>query len=359
MRKKLTTLLALLSIPMLCCSCQLLPVEEELPAAPVIRAYEAKEYKLTTVMRGDIQLTENVSCTFKPANKESLYFALAGEVVEGLYAQKGQEVRKGELLAELESGNLQEQIGTQEYELTALQSKEEHLRQEIAKETALNQKLREDSDDREASDERLVDLALRLEEAKDAVLIKEKQLAESRADLRERQIHSGLNGTVTFVRDIEEGDRSEKNKIIYTVADMNTSVFIVEGEKAAYFPVGTEVTIVCKEKEYHAVSVEPASLNLLEEDEDEEKLYAYLQPDQPDPTLESGSNAKVHLVHDQREDVLYVNKRAVKSANGEHFVYVLDKNGLREMLYVSTGLDTGEYMEITGGLSEGDSVVLE
>ena len=38
---------------------------------------------------------------------------------------------------------------------------------------------------------------------------------------------------------------------------------------------------------------------------------------------------------------------------------LLDENGLRYMEYVTTGLETKEYVEITDGLSEGDSVVLE
>lgn len=356
MHRKLLALTALLMIPTICTSCQLMPVEEELPAAPVIRAYEAKEYKLTTVMRGDIALTEIVTCTYNPANRESLAFVIGGELIKNMYAEKGDVVTAGTLLAELESGNLQEQIYTKEYELERLKTQLTFVQNELMKETAVNEMLRDDVPEKEDSDDRLVKLALQLEEAEDAVYIKECELKESRKDLSERQIRAGIDGTVTYVRTFTEGQKSEKDKLVYTVADMSTSVFTVEGEKAEYFPVGAEVTITHKGKEYQAVVVAPEKLNV---QINPEKKKAYLELKQPDPSLESGATAKVTVTHESREDVLFLNKKAVKSANGENFVYMLGEDGLRYMQYVTTGLVTKEYIEIISGLSEGDSVVLE
>lgn len=356
MRRKLSTLVALLMVPTICSSCQFMPVEEELPVAPVIRSYEAKEYKLTTVMRGDLALTETVTCTYKPANKETLGFTLSGETVKEVYAIKGQQVKKGELLAELESGDLQEQIYKQEYELQTLESQKKYIEEKLQKETVLNGTLREDSNDKEDSNDRLVDLALELSSAKDAIYIKEKQLEESRSELARRQIRAGIDGTVTYARTLTDGQKSESGQIIFIVADLDTSVFIVEGDSAAYFPVGAEMTITYKSKEYSATVVEGSKVSA---QQDPDKAMAYLELDQPDPTLESGANGKVIVTHDYREDVLFVNKKAVKTGNGEYFVYMLDEDGLRYMQYVSVGLENKDYIEITGGLTEGDSVVLE
>ena len=55
----------------LCTSCQLMPVEEALPAAPVIRSYKGEEYKETTVMQGDLSLVKAVHCTCMMVRKES------------------------------------------------------------------------------------------------------------------------------------------------------------------------------------------------------------------------------------------------------------------------------------------------
>ena len=70
-------------------------------------------------------------------------------------------------------------------------------------------------------------------------------------------------------------------------------------------------------------------------------------------------SGSVNVVLDQREDVLYVDRKAVKTADGKYFVYMLDENGLRTRKEITTGLETGNYVEIVSGLTEGDSVILE
>ncbi len=85
---------------------------------------------------------------------------------------------------------------------------------------------------------------------------------------------------------------------------------------------------------------------------------AYLQLLQPDPTLENGESGTVQVTLDQREDVLYVNKEAIKAAEGAQFVYMLDENGLKVLREVVTGLESDDYIEVVSGLAEGDSVIV-
>lgn len=51
MRKKWLPILAGIVL-LSCTSCAILPEEEELPAAPVVRDYEVEEYEQTPVLRG-------------------------------------------------------------------------------------------------------------------------------------------------------------------------------------------------------------------------------------------------------------------------------------------------------------------
>ena len=113
MRKKWLPILAGIVL-LSCTSCAILPEEEELPAAPVVRDYEVEEYEQTPVLRGDLQLSQKVSCTYRPAKAEDLSFALGGEYISAVYVETGQTVKKGQLLAELEQGNIDEQIEAQE-----------------------------------------------------------------------------------------------------------------------------------------------------------------------------------------------------------------------------------------------------
>ena len=67
MRKVSLLLCSAAAVSLLFSACQMFPAEEELPSAPVIRSYEAAEYKVATVVRGDLAKTVRVSCEYVPA----------------------------------------------------------------------------------------------------------------------------------------------------------------------------------------------------------------------------------------------------------------------------------------------------
>lgn len=380
------------SVPLTCLSCGILPEEEELPAAPVIRTYEAEEYQQVTVMRGDMLLTKKVKCTYASAKEEKYSFSLGGMYIDKVYVIEGQQVKKGTLLAELEQGNLPQQISDREYALKALQINRSYLpqyhtleeRRKRAVIAEMEGQIREFmawSGNYEAGEEKqsyidranevlLQKIALekqnekdleanqkQLQEVDDAIYIAELKLKELQEELRERRIYANFNGTVTYVQKTKEGDRSVKGKTFVTIADLDTVVFTVKGEDTQYFPVGTEVIVSCQKKEFPAQSVEPSKLGISQQKEGDDPMV-YLQLLTPDPTLENGVGGSIEVTLDHREDVLYVSKNAIKAAEGAKFVYMLDENGLRVLREVTTGLETEEYVEILSGLSEGDSVII-
>ncbi len=388
---KLRRALMVMAVPFICASCGIMPEEEELPAAPVIRSYEAEEYEQTTVIRGDMELTKTVKCTYASAKQEKYSFSLGGMYIDKVYVSEGQQVEKGMLLAELEQGDLPQQISDREYALKALQVSRSYLpeyqRIERERKDALiaemegqirelmawsenykpgpertsyidqanavliqQMELEKQRDAAVETDER------KLQEADDALYIAGLKLQEMKEELRDRRIYADINGTVTYLMKVKEGDRSVKGKNFITVADLDTVVFTVKGEDAQYFPVGTQATIVCGKKEFQVQAVEPSELGL-EQQEDKDSM-AYLQLLQPDPTLENGTSGSIQITLDQREDVLYVRKEAIKAAEGAQFVYMLDENGLRILREVVTGLETDGYVEIVSGLMEGDSVII-
>jgi len=194
-----------------------------------------------------------------------------------------------------------------------------------------------------------------LQALEDSLYIENLYLEELKQDLKDRQIVAGIDGTVTYVSKIKEGQRSEAGSLFITVSDMTTTAFTVAGDDAAYFPVGTETTIVKGGTEYGAVSVEAAVLGM----EEREEPVAYLMLEQPDPLLKSGDRGSITVVLDSRMDTLYVRKDAVQTADDRRFVYVLDETGLKTEQDVTVGLVSGKYIEIVRGLAEGDSVVLK
>ena len=385
--------LIFLTLPVLFSSCGLMPEEEELPAAPVIRSYEAEEYEQTIVMRGDMMLTKRVKCTYASARQEKYSFSLGGLYIDKIYVTEGEQVEKGALLAELEPGDLPERISAGEYEIKALRIKKENLlanqkleldKQEIilaGMEDQIDElMLKAQSGETDEEKKALVDQAnetliqfLEKEKQKeelgethrkeqqeldDSLYIADIRLKELKEELRERQIYAGISGTVTYLRDTAEGERSVKGRTFVTVADLDTVVFTVKGADAQYFPAGAQATVTVGKKEYPVQAVDGAEFGIEEAGEEDESM-AYLQLLAPDPTLEDGASGSIHITLDERRDVLYVDKDAIKSAGGNTFVYMLDENGLRTRRDVVTGLKADDHVEIISGLTEGESVILE
>lgn len=343
------------ALPFLLTACQFFPAEEELPAAPIIRSYEAEEYAQTVVLRGDLFLNKKIQCEYMPTKEDRLSFSLGGEYIDRIYVVKGQQVQAGELLAELVQDDLPEQIVSQEYEIQVLEARKSHLIENLELELSLLKY-------QEASVIRINDTKeqyqKQMQEIEDSLYIQKLRLEELKTELKNRQICAGMDGTVTSVRTVEAGQRSVEGRTMITVADMDTTAFTVKGDDAKYFPVGTEVVITFNGKEYAAVSVEATDLGLPEPVEGATAI-AYLRLDQPDPTLEAGNRGMIEITLEARYDVLYLNKKAIKTADNKNFVYVLDENGLKVMQDVTVGLISGGFAEIVSGLAEGDSVIIE
>ena len=72
---------------------------------------------------------------------------------------------------------------------------------------------------------------------------------EMKEELKSKQLAAGIDGTVTYVRDVPLGTRSTKDQVLVEITDLRSMAFTVSGTKAEYFPVGTEVVITCQKRE--------------------------------------------------------------------------------------------------------------
>ncbi|MGE5532175.1 MAG: efflux RND transporter periplasmic adaptor subunit, partial [Bacteroidota bacterium] len=71
----------------------------------------------------------------------------------------------------------------------------------------------------------------------------------------------------------------------------------------------------------------------------------------------TGMTANLSIVVDQRQNVLAVPTRAIKTVNRQKVVTVV-KDGQQVQVPVQTGLSTSSLTEITSGLEQGDVVVI-
>lgn len=377
MRKYLLLCVCCMTASCILTSCSLMPEEETLPAIPVINSYVAEEYELTTVKRGDLVVDTAVSCTYIPARENNLSFALGGAYIDKVYVQKGDRVKKGQVLAQLVQDNLQEQIASQKYQLDVLELEKQHLEEnrdldlwkydivladlewgiehnEGPRVTTLEEQKEEQLEKRAETEK---SYAKQLQAAEDAIYLQSLRLAELKEELSQSQIIADMDGTVTYVHAVSEGQRSVKEQVFITLSDLDSTVFVVKGKNAGYFAEGAEVVINCQNKEIGARVVPLETLDLPAGADGENIVY--LQPLQPDPSLKDGDRGTIRIVLEQSLDTLYVDKDAIGKANGESFVYLLDQEGMRIIQKVTTGLECGDFIEILDGLAENDSVILD
>jgi macrolide-specific efflux system membrane fusion protein len=83
-------------------------------------------------------------------------------------------------------------------------------------------------------------------------------------------------------------------------------------------------------------------------------------PEEVPGIFRSGMTANVSIVEDSRQDVLRLPVEAIRREDRKTFVMVEEGgfNG-RQRLEVQTGLEGEEYIEITGGVDEGEAVIVE
>ena len=355
MRKNRLGLALVLTLPLTLTACGLLPEEAQLPATPIIYDYKPQEYTQVEVLQGDLLDTTTVRCKYVPAKEETLSFSMGGAYLAQVYVNLGDQVQAGQLLAELEHTDLKTRIEAQEQKIQVLQVEKKHLLQDRELAIARCELIKKEEDRLESLEDTEKNYAGLLEDKEDAIYMQQLQLEELKKDLQQRQIFASMDGTVTFLREMEAGERSVKGRGFLTISDMQTTVFTVEGKNAAYFTAGDTVQLNCKKKAYEAVVVEASDLGL----EPGEEEIAYLRLTQPDPALEDGTTGTVEIVLEARQNVCYVEKKAVRTADENTFVYMLDADGFRIMQPVTTGMQSGSYVEIVDGLEAGDWVLVK
>jgi multidrug efflux pump subunit AcrA (membrane-fusion protein) len=131
-------------------------------------------------------------------------------------------------------------------------------------------------------------------------------------------------------------------------------VFIVSGDNTSLFSVGDSVDIQLSGDTYLATVIDAADLNL----EPSDRL-TYLQLNETAFDIKENATGSIRVELARRDNVVYIPSSAVKRADGQEIVYVLDDKNMRTMHKVVTGFSADGKIEIIEGLEPGDLVIIE
>ena len=351
MLKRLLAPIAALLMAALLSGCFLLPREAEPPELPLVTPYGGAEYKTAVVTRGDLVSAVKVSFTFSPTRREDLRFSVLGRSYGAIYVTVGAQVHSGQLLAELESSAEQEAIRSTELELEKLNIRLDAAR--TALELATEEERLQGGGSTVASDARKADISY----YEAAIAIQQQKLAEESAELEALRLYAPIDGTVTYVKTIDQNSRSGKADTVVSVTDTASGIFTALTDRWELFPEGEQFVVNTEAGEYLCVVRDPATYGIKAESTGDGLKNVCLEV--LDEQAPQGSlRGEVQIVLEVRENVIMLPARAVFTVGDRYYVYHEDASGLKSAMEIGCGLNDGSYIEITEGLEEGDHVIV-
>lgn len=317
--------------------CSLLPQEEEPEKLPEIRAPKIAQKPEYPVKKGTLNAIIKGSGKLMSVKEENVMFTEDNRRVTEVYVKPGDKVKKGQLLAELESGDTANLIARKEVELEKA-------------ELDLKGAMRNDAQENE--------IALRKTQLDFRLLGQE--LAELRKKLESSQLRAPYDGTLVSFK-AEKGDMSRAYEKVGRIADLNTLVIAAKfdsGDLSAIAP-GMETTVSINAFGDITGKIGRMPLDTEEADSDADTTdgYVLIDVEKLPEGVQFGTPLSAAVVAQRREGVLYVPISAIRKQNDRSYVLVSYPDGSKGEMDVELGLQTLTDAEIISGLEEGQKVV--
>ena len=336
-------------------------------------------YITEKVQRQNIQKVVNAAGEVRAIQLVTVGAQVSGKI-ETLYVTVGQVVKKGDLIAEIDSTTQQNEVDINKAKLNSYEAQLAAAKVSLKiaeKKYKRTQALRKQN---AASAEDLEDAEDAYETAKSKVTeldstIKETEISLSTAEtnLGYTKITAPLDGTIVSVP-VKQGqtiNAAMDTPTIVQIADLSQMEILIEisegdisnvkaGNRVSY----STLADLGKTNETTLKSIDPG-LTLLTNGEytevvgNDQAIYYYgrLVVDNKNRKLRIGMTTQNVIYVDSAENVLTVPATALKGEGDNKYVEVLTKNGV-ERRNVVTGVSDGLNVEIRQGVDEGDQVVL-
>lgn len=366
----------------------MLPQEEEVLAPPLVKQSEV-EYDTIDVEISDIEKKVSGAGTFVSILEETLFFQARGGRLKAIHVKNGQEIKEGDLIAEIYNEGLENDIKQQELNVQKAQ-----IRYDQINNTEKNlDSLRLAEIDLEVAKARLAELELMGEfsskaEIEQQKLVVEKaqiaynqvksntetdsdalklveidlemeqlRLAELRQQFEDSRLVAKTAGTVIYINSaIKQGEYVDTYVPLVTIADPKQVQLLYTGSYHDEFKLGMTVDVKINDQIYEGiVAMTPDSVP---KDADESlKRSVLIDVKNLPEDVVMGDSVPISLSLAKKENVIVIQRSLVQNYLGRTFVNVL-VDGIKEERDVEVGLETPTQVEIVEGLKEGDKVIV-
>lgn len=339
--RSLSVILLTAALSLMLSGCYLLPEDEEVMAPPVILKEPAVQQIVTDkVRRGDIENKVSFWGTFMATEQSDLFFTDTGRLgsVNVLY---GDHIKAGEVLAKLESENLDLQLAQLEISLQKAKLNYDNLKEKNEQSGGSYQ--------------------YELEDAKLTIDSIQLSIDSMESKLSKVSITSPVDGIVTYINPIKPGNVVTVRTTFITVCDPMAMVLVVkESQVAKPLPVGKELTVDYNGNTYTGVVTETPDDNMNEKNANLKSTYTIRVDGLDLGLINLNDTASVEYVLEKVDNVLMIDKSYIRVDNGKSYVNVYE-NGVIEEREIETGVasDNGIDIEIISGLTETDEILVQ
>ncbi len=321
-------------------------------------AYTAVEVETLKPM--DLYI-ENLMTAKAFADKDVFVIPLMSGKVEKVNVNVGDKVEKDEVLFVMDKDDIQKQVNQSytaydaaragfDVSVSQIQSAKDNLeRIEKLYEEGVVPETQYEQAKLAASDKSLEAARMGVEQARVAY-------SNAASMLENAEVKAPIAGVVASVN-IVEGEYATSSNPPITIVDSDsiTIEFGVSSNMVNKVQKGDEVTVEISSAAYKNEAI----INSVSSSADMmTNLYTISIVLENDGTIKPGMFAKVYLKTDKVDNAFAVKTEAVKEIDNKKYVFVADGENSVEK-EVTTGLDTGAYIEIKTGLLEGDKVIVK
>lgn len=336
-------------------------------------------YITEKVQRQNIQKVVNAAGEVRAIQLVTVGAQVSGKI-ETLYVTVGQVVKKGDLIAEIDSTTQQNEVdinkaklNSYEAQLTAAKVSLEIAEKKYKRTQALRKQNAASAEDLEDAEDAYETAKSKVTELDSTIKETEISLSTAETNLGYTKITAPLDGTIVSVP-VKQGqtiNAAMDTPTIVQIADLSQMEILIEisegdisnikpGVKVTYSILGDLNNIY----ETTLKSIDPG-LTLLTNNEytevvgSDEAIYYYGRLVVPNDrgVLRIGMTTQNVIYEDSAEDVLTVPATAIKNEGQGKFVEILTKNGV-EKRSVVTGVSDGLNIEVKSGVKEGEEAVL-
>lgn len=322
--------------------CSLLPKEADEEVLPTINPPKLSKKPEYVVKTETIEIPIKAVGSVLALKEEQLSFSQDNKRVKQVYVQSGEQVKAGQVIAELDVSEIESQL-----RIARLERKKDELA------------LKESYQNSEKTD-------LQLEQEKVDFELKQQKLADLEEAVQGAKLVAPFDGTIFGIY-IQKGDTVRAYDTVAVIADLSELTIAVkmnnaEDLKKITLGMEAEIDINSVGKVKGKVSQLPSPKSEGNNDrynQGKQSITDYLliSVDKMPEGVTRGTMLEAKFIIQRKENAIVIPPSTLRTAGPRSYVQVIDDQGNKKEVDVEVGLQTPTQVEIIKGLSAGQKVV--